>query len=93
MGEPFQVYGSVQDHGSYRGEVRLGRGRDRIPAVEFERAPGGEGSDHAIDPTDPDRIVIGWRQFDSIASDFRQAGYAYSHDGGHSWTTPAPATP
>ena len=40
----------------------------------------------AIDPTDPDRIVVGWRQFDTVASNFRQAGYAYSHDGGLTWT-------
>lgn len=42
----------------------------------------------AIDPTNPDRIVIGWRQFDTITSDFRQAGYAYSDDGGLTWTFP-----
>ena len=47
----------------------------------------------AIDPTDSRRIVIGWRQFDSIESDFRQAGYAYSHDGGHTWVFPGSLTP
>ncbi|MEM6675059.1 MAG: hypothetical protein AAF726_19575 [Planctomycetota bacterium] len=52
MAEPFRVYGSVQDHGSYSGVVDLSRGRDRVRAVEFERAPGGEASYHAIDPTD-----------------------------------------
>ena len=56
MGDPFRVYGSVQDHGSYRGVVDLTRGRQNIPAVEFEGAPGGEGSSHAIDPTDPDIV-------------------------------------
>lgn len=30
----------------------------------------------AIDPTNPNRIVIAWRQFDTIASNFRQAGVA-----------------
>lgn len=40
----------------------------------------------AIDPTDPDRIVIGWRQFDSVTSNFRQAGVAYSTDAGLTWT-------
>ncbi len=29
----------------------------------------------AVDPTNPNRIVIGWRQFDTVNSDFRQAGY------------------
>ena len=39
----------------------------------------------AIDPTDARRIVIGWRQFNRVNSDFRQAGWAYSHDAGHTW--------
>jgi photosystem II stability/assembly factor-like uncharacterized protein len=56
MDTPFRVYGSMQDHGSFRGVVDLSRGRDNIPTVDFEGAPGGEGSSHAIDPTDP-RIV------------------------------------
>lgn len=56
MDNPFRVYGSMQDHGSYRGIVDLSQGRDQIPAVEFERAPGGEGCSHAIDPTDPNIV-------------------------------------
>jgi photosystem II stability/assembly factor-like uncharacterized protein len=56
MGTPFKVYGSMQDHGSFRGRVDLAAGRDRIPAVEFESAPGGEGSNHFIDPTNPDVV-------------------------------------
>jgi len=56
MGNPFHVYGSVQDHGSFHGMVDLSQGRHNIPAVEFESAPGGEGSSHAIDPTDPDIV-------------------------------------
>ena len=56
MGSPFRVYGSMQDHGSFRGVVDLGRGRDRIVPVDFESAPGGEGSTHAIDPFDPDIV-------------------------------------
>jgi len=56
MGNPFRVYGSVQDHGSFRGIVDLSRGRNNIPAVEFESAPGGEGSSHAIDPSDPNTV-------------------------------------
>ncbi len=50
MGTPFKVYGSIQDHGSRRGEVILTNGRDKIPAVDWGSAPGGEGSNHAIDP-------------------------------------------
>ena len=50
--EPFHIYGSIQDHGSMRGVVDLSRGRDRIPATEWDRAPGGEASTHVVDPTD-----------------------------------------
>ena len=39
----------------------------------------------AVDPTDPTRMVIGWRQFENIESNFRQAGNAYSEDGGQTW--------
>jgi photosystem II stability/assembly factor-like uncharacterized protein len=55
-GSPFWAYGSIQDHGSYRGRVDLSAGRDRIPAVEWVSAPGGEGSNHAIDPKNPDIV-------------------------------------
>jgi photosystem II stability/assembly factor-like uncharacterized protein len=56
MATPFKVYGSMQDHGSFRGKVDLAAGRDRIPAQKFENAPGGEGSNHFIDPTNPDVV-------------------------------------
>ena len=56
MATPFKVYGSMQDHGSFRGKVDLTAGRDRIPAQEFENAPGGEGSNHFIDPSNPDVV-------------------------------------
>ncbi|HOC41643.1 MAG TPA: sialidase family protein [Thermoanaerobaculales bacterium] len=39
----------------------------------------------AVDPNAPLRIAIGWRQFDSIASNFREAGSSWSADGGRSW--------
>jgi len=53
---PFWAYGSVQDHGSYRGQVDLGKGREGLAAVSFSNAPGGEGSNHAIDPTNPNIV-------------------------------------
>jgi len=39
----------------------------------------------AVDPNDRKRIVVGWRQFDNVASNFRQAGNAYTSDGGTTW--------
>ena len=56
MDTPFHVYGSMQDHGSYRATVDLSRGRSAVRPVAFERAPGGEGSHHAIDPTNPNLV-------------------------------------
>jgi len=47
----------------------------------------------AVDPTDPDKMVIGWRQFDTVTSNFRQAGYAYTTDGGQTWTFPGVIEP
>ena len=47
----------------------------------------------AIDPTDPDRMAIGWRQFNTIFSNFRQAGYGYTTDGGAQWTFPGVIEP
>lgn len=55
MSTPFYVYGSMQDHGSFRGVVTR-RGNNGFAAVEWERAPGGEGSTHAIDPRDPNIV-------------------------------------
>ncbi|MCF8378131.1 MAG: T9SS type A sorting domain-containing protein [Bacteroidales bacterium] len=40
----------------------------------------------AFDPTNPDRMVIGWRQFDNVNNSFRQAGFGYTSDGGETWT-------
>src|SRR5439155_12568646 len=42
----------------------------------------------AVDPTDGNKMMIAWRQFNSIQSDFRQAGWGYTTDGGLHWTFP-----
>ena len=47
----------------------------------------------AVDPTNPNRMAIGWRQFDTIESDFRQAGWGYTGDGGRSWVFPGVIEP
>lgn len=41
-----------------------------------------------IDPLNHNRIAIGWRQFDAVTNNFRQSGWAYSTNGGLSWTFP-----
>jgi hypothetical protein len=46
-----------------------------------------------VDPTAPNRMAIGWRQFDNVGSDFRQAGYGFSRDGGRTWTFPGVIEP
>src|SRR6266545_6473179 len=42
----------------------------------------------SVDPTDGNKMAIGWRQFDTIQSNFREAGYGYTTDGGTTWTFP-----
>jgi hypothetical protein len=41
-----------------------------------------------IDPINPTRMSIGWRQFDSVTNNFRKGGFAYTTNGGTSWTFP-----
>ncbi len=57
MATPFHVYGSMQDHGSFRGVVNVNRGDKgdqpaTIRAVDFESTIGGEGSTHAVNIED-----------------------------------------
>ena len=42
----------------------------------------------SVDPTNGNKMVIAWRQFNSINSDFRQAGWGYTTDAGVHWTFP-----
>jgi hypothetical protein len=41
-----------------------------------------------IDPINPSKMSIGWRQFDSVTNNFRRGGFAYTTNGGTSWTFP-----
>jgi photosystem II stability/assembly factor-like uncharacterized protein len=52
---PFHAYGSVQDSGSYRVAIDVSKSRD-LKAMDWQSAPGGEGSHHAADPTDPNIV-------------------------------------
>ncbi len=47
----------------------------------------------AVDPQDHARMAICWRQFDTILSNFRQAGRAYTRDSGQTWTFPGVIEP
>ncbi|HQX83118.1 MAG TPA: hypothetical protein PKW63_15230, partial [Vicinamibacterales bacterium] len=59
MGTPFKVYASVQDHGSYRGAIDLSNGRDNLKPMAWESAPGGEYTQHAVDPRNPNIVYSG----------------------------------
>jgi len=41
-----------------------------------------------VDPTNGNKMTIGWRQFNSVASDFRQAGWGFTTNAGVTWTFP-----
>ena len=44
-----------------------------------------------VDPTNHNRMAIGWRQFNSVMSDFRQGGWGFTTDAGTTWTASASA--
>ncbi len=70
--------------------------RGRFASVQVNVDPSGQDiiGDAANEPSlavslvDRRRMAIGWRQFDTVISDFRQAGHGFSTDGGQSWTAP-----
>ena len=47
----------------------------------------------SVDPTDTSKMAIGWRQFDSVLSNFRQGGWGYTTDAGVTWTFPGVLEP
>ncbi len=40
----------------------------------------------AINPLNPDNMVIAWRRFEPFEPGIKQGGYGYSFDGGQTWT-------
>lgn len=56
--------------------------------AEGQNIPGDAANEPSlcIDPTNPNRIAIGWRQFNTTNSNFRQAGWGYSTNAGATWT-------
>ncbi len=53
MDTPFRVYASVQDHGSFRAAIDISGGRENLKPMQWEGAPGGEYTQHAVDPRNP----------------------------------------
>jgi hypothetical protein len=47
----------------------------------------------ALDPNNPNHMAIGWRQFSTVTSNFREAGWAFTIDGGRTWTFPGVLEP
>ncbi len=74
MATPVHVYGSVQDHGSYRAIVDLGKGRDKIPTQAFEETLGGEGTTHAIDTSDNNTVYASSFYGNLDRADFSKPG-------------------
>src|SRR5438874_5422481 len=79
MISPFGVFNSYQANVDASGNNILGDAANE-PAI-------------AVDPTDGNKMTIGWRQFDSIQSDFRQGGWGYTTDAGAHWTFPGVLEP
>jgi photosystem II stability/assembly factor-like uncharacterized protein len=52
MDSPFRVYASVQDHGSFRAAID----GDNLRPMPWESAPGGEYTQHAVDPRNPNIV-------------------------------------
>jgi hypothetical protein len=42
----------------------------------------------SVDPTNGSKMTVAWRQFNSVTSNFRQAGRGFTTDGGTHWTFP-----
>jgi len=55
-GAPIHIYGSVQDTGSHRVALDLSMGPDNLKPLNWDGAPGGEGSNQAIDPNHLDIV-------------------------------------
>jgi hypothetical protein len=47
----------------------------------------------SVDPTNSNKMTIGWRQFNNVTSNFRQAGWGYTTDAGIHWTFPGVLEP
>jgi photosystem II stability/assembly factor-like uncharacterized protein len=91
MDTPFRVYASVQDHGSFRAAIDLSNGRENLKPMAWENAPGGEYTQHAVDPRNPNILYSGklTRTDYSIAAPPRGGGAARGGAAGGAPTPPA----
>src|SRR5580765_5970347 len=71
---PFGPYTSYQVNVDANGNNRVGDAANE-PSI-------------CVDRNNPTRMSIGWRQFNSVASNFREAGFAYTTNGGTRWIAP-----
>src|SRR6478609_6631285 len=71
---PFGPYTSYQVNVDANGNNRVGDAANE-PSI-------------CVDRNIPNRMSIGWRQFNSVASNFREAGFAYTTNGGTGWIAP-----
>jgi len=55
--------------------------------VNGQNIPGDKGNEPsiAVNPLNPNNVVIGWRRFETTENTRKQAGFAYSFDAGVSW--------
>ena len=71
---PFGPYTSYQVNVDANGNNRVGDAANE-PSI-------------CVDRHNPNRMSIGWRQFSSVGSNFREAGFAYTTNGGMRWIAP-----
>lgn len=84
---------SATEASASRAASREGVTGDSLVSPQVNVDPSGKNIPHdaangpsiAVDPTDPIRMVIGWRQFDTVTSNSRKSGWACSNDGGRTW--------
>src|SRR6476646_7431625 len=71
---PFGPYTSYQVNVDANGNNRVGDAANE-PSI-------------CVDRNNPNKMSIGWRQFNSVASNFREAGFAYTTNGATGWIAP-----
>jgi len=74
MISPFGVFTSYQVNVDQNGQNILGDAANECAI--------------SVDPTDGNKMTIGWRQFNNVTSNFRQGGWGYTTDAGITWTFP-----